>query len=234
MALLSIGGANPESTSTAGASSEEFQQQQRRKRRKIAHDSDCASTSGGGCVREEKPRRWRTEAEHRIYSTKLLEALWSSRRSSSSSSSVSANGKQVRDAADRVLAVAARGSTRWSRAILASRRRLSRVRKVRRARVIGEARSIERRKQNLLAAAAQVERKNKSSSPHPPPAVEKRIRTLSRLVPGCRKAPLPNLLEEVGDYIAALEMQVKAMAALAEILAAGGGGTARGPEVSAQ
>ncbi|CAI0446542.1 unnamed protein product [Linum tenue] len=170
---LPIGGADPESISTGGgASSEELQQQQRRKRRKIAHDSDCASTSGG--VGEEKPRRWRTEAEHRIYSTKLLEALRSSRRSSSSAS---ASGTLVRDAADRVLAAAARGSTRWSRAILASRRRLTRVRK---------------------------------------------------------KAPLPNLLEEVGDYIAALEMQVKAMAALAEILAPGGGGAARGPEVSAQ
>ncbi|CAI0446540.1 unnamed protein product [Linum tenue] len=215
---LPIGGADPESISTGGgASSEELQQQQRRKRRKIAHDSDCASTSGG--VGEEKPRRWRTEAEHRIYSTKLLEALRSSRRSSSSAS---ASGTLVRDAADRVLAAAARGSTRWSRAILASRRRLTRVRKVRRARVIGEARSTDRRKQKLFAAAEEE------------PAVEKRIRTLSRLVPGCRKAPLPNLLEEVGDYIAALEMQVKAMAALAEILAPGGGGAARGPEVSAQ
>ncbi|CAL1407695.1 unnamed protein product [Linum trigynum] len=227
---LPIGGADPESISTGGgASSEELQQQQRRKRRKIAHDSDCASTSGG--VGEEKPRRWRTEAEHRIYSTKLLEALRSSRRSSTSAA---ASGTLVRDAADRVLAAAARGSTRWSRAILASRRRLTRVRKVRRARVIGEARSMDRRKQKLFAAAEEEEKNKSSSSSHPPPAVEKRIRTLSRLVPGCRKAPLPNLLEEVGDYIAALEMQVKAMAALAEILAPGGGGAARGPEVSAQ
>ncbi|CAN0897272.1 Transcription factor bHLH149 [Linum grandiflorum] len=208
--MASMIGSDPELGSTADASSS-GELQQRTKRRKIGHDYDCATTSGG----EEKSvvRRWKTEAEHRIYSSKLLEALRSSRRSSTTA----APATRVRDAADRVLAAAARGSTRWSRAILAKRRRLTRVRKVRRARVVGEA--IRRNPRFVVSTEEEEEETNNS-----PPAVDKKIRTLSRLVPGCRKAPLTNLLEEVGDYIAALEMQVKAMAALAEILSPGGGG----------
>ncbi|KAH7666597.1 Tropomyosin domain-containing protein [Dioscorea alata] len=60
-------------------------------------------------------RRWRTETEQKIYSSKLLEAL---RRVRSTESPAPTRSRALRTAADRALAVAARGRTRWSRAIL--------------------------------------------------------------------------------------------------------------------
>jgi hypothetical protein len=50
--------------------------------------------------------------------------------------------------------------------------------------------------------------------------VQERLRALGRLVPGCRKLPAPDLLEEAVDYVAALQMQVSTMRALADALAA--------------
>lgn len=49
-------------------------------------------------------------------------------------------------------------------------------------------------------------------------AVQRKARVLGRLVPGCRKEALPVILEEATDYIPALEMQVRAMSALFNLL----------------
>ncbi|PPE02285.1 hypothetical protein GOBAR_DD00619 [Gossypium barbadense] len=50
------------------------------------------------------------------------------------------------------------------------------------------------------------------------PNVLRKVKVLGRLVLGCRKEPLPVILEKATDYIATLEMQVRAMTTLAELL----------------
>ncbi|KAB1227393.1 hypothetical protein CJ030_MR1G020882 [Morella rubra] len=138
-----------------------------------------------------------SESQQRIYSTKLVEALRHVRQNSLPTSK-SPSGREIRHAADRVLAVAAKGRTRWSRAILASRLslRLANSRKHRKA------------KPGKVTGCSRLKRPEKKRSL---PAVQKKVKVLGRLVPGCRKVSFPNLLEEATDYIAALEMQVRAM-----------------------
>ncbi|VFR01689.1 unnamed protein product [Cuscuta campestris] len=142
--------------------------------------------------------RWRTQAARQIYSSKLVNALRQVRRRNMTPSPAVA-GRAIRDTAYRVLAVAAKGRTRWSRAILAGR--LSKKHKRAPARAIpGDIRS------KKPAVAKRL------------PPLQRKARVLGRLVPGCRKLPFPNLLDEATDYIAALEMQVKAMSVLVELL----------------
>ncbi|KAK4761477.1 hypothetical protein SAY87_029361 [Trapa incisa] len=158
--------------------------------------------------------RWRSESSQRIYSVKLVEALQRAIQNSPPALSISAGSRAVRDVADRVLAMTAKGRTRWSRAILASRCRLSilrRHRKVKKSR----ASRINRRSKPLSTAAEDRTRRL--------PAVEKRIKVLSQLVPGCKGAPVTDLLEEAGDYIAALEMQIRSMITLTEIISGSNG-----------
>ncbi|XP_050220735.1 transcription factor bHLH149 [Mercurialis annua] len=195
--------------SNSATSQQEFDQ--RKKRRKLTHETHDNSTSSTDVDNNNSinKTRWRTESEQRIYSSKLYEALRRSRRSSptpETAVSPAVKGRKIRDTAYRVLAVAAKGTSKWSRAILAGKVRL-RVKKVRQVKVTGD-----RRKE------AAVSREKKRLPP-----VDKKMRVLSRLVPGCRKASFTNILEETSDYIVAVEMQIKAMAALVEILAASGG-----------
>ncbi|GMI80211.1 hypothetical protein HRI_001690400 [Hibiscus trionum] len=163
--------------------------------------------------------RWKSEAQQQIYSSKLLQAL-SQVGLHAPSSSAPRGGRAVREAADRALAVAAKGRTRWSRAILTSRLKLK-FRKQKRQRgspvaaVTGSSRSKKPRFSVSKLRAKSL------------PAVQRKVKVLGRLVPGCRKQPFPVILEEATDYIAALEMQVRAMATLAELLS-GSGATSSG------
>lgn len=149
------------------------------------------------------PAKWKSHAQQHLYSTKLHQAL----RRVNISGDAPRRGKAVREAADRVLAVAARGRTRWSRAILTHRLKLKfRKQTHKRHKVVGPARPKKPRFGVLRLKAKTL------------PAVQRKVRFLGRLVPGCRKEPLPVILEEAIDYIPALEMQVRAMAALADLL----------------
>lgn len=168
---------------------------QSRKRRKIDPDS------GDLALSEAAPTRWRTQSEQHIYSSKLVDALRRLPRPDTA-------GRAVRDAADRVLAASARGRTRWSRAILTNRLSLRLA-------------HINKKHKKAAKPAAGKPRGRKPASQKKLPPVQKKVKVLSRLVPGCRKVSLPNLLEETTDYIAALQMQVKAMTFLTGLLNGG-------------
>lgn len=152
-------------------------------------------------------KRWRTEREQRIYSSKLLQAIRHVRRRITSAKS---SGKEIRETADRVLAVSAKGATRWSRAILSSPLSVRLRKRQVKVRVAGCSR-LRRKPEDVITT--KMNKKMKL------PPVEKKLRVLSRLIPGCRKVSSLNLLEEATDYISALEMQVRAMTALTAILA---------------
>ncbi|KAJ3683031.1 hypothetical protein LUZ60_013258 [Juncus effusus] len=156
--------------------------------------------------------KWRTDNEHRLYSSKLLEAL--RRVRSGMPRAEPPKSRAVREAADRALAISARGRTRWSRAILSNWSIRLRSNRIRTAGLSRLSRAELQRSQVQRA----VDRKKK-----PEVVLHDKARVLGKLVPGCKKLSLPMLLEEASDYIAALEMQVKAMSALTEILSMIGG-----------
>lgn len=195
---------NPEANSNNRS-----RESKRKKRRKIGAENSAAQPDN-----TTDPAKWKSESEQRIYALKLMDALNQVR--STNSSLPAAGGRTVRETADRVLAVTAKGRSRWSRAILTGRLslRLSQINKKhkhKRAKVSGD---------NRLKKTGPRKRL---------PVLQRKVRVLSRLVPGCKKLPFPNLLEEATDYIAALQMQVRAMTVLSELLTPGGGGGISGP-----
>ncbi|XP_044485101.1 transcription factor bHLH147-like [Mangifera indica] len=172
--------------------------------------------------------RWKSEAQQQIYSSKLILALNQLTITNISSTSASGRGRAVREAANRALAVAAKGTTRWSRAILTNRLKLK-FRKQKSHRVLSPSSS------SVVATGSSRSKKTRFSVlklKRSLPTVQRKVRVLGRLVPGCRKQPLPVILDEASDYTAALEMQVRAMTAIAELLSGGGGSTSSSPSTS--
>ncbi|KAK1326434.1 hypothetical protein QJS10_CPA01g01693 [Acorus calamus] len=154
--------------------------------------------------------RWKTGTQQRIYGRRLLEAIRSARGEGSSSPATNPTPPaKIREAADSALALTDRGRSRWSRAILS--------RRWRRRRLIVKAAGAGGKKIRRRRGAA---KKGEAAKAIGGEKVRERLRVLSRLVPGCRKASTPSLLEETADYVAALEMQVRAMRLLADALSA--------------
>ncbi|CAI9769334.1 unnamed protein product [Fraxinus pennsylvanica] len=126
----------------------------------------------------------------------------------SDSSSPSASGRTVHEVANKVLAVSAKRRTCWSRAILSGQLslRISQINK-------------KHKKTSKMTTCGCRSKKLAVKKKLPP--VQSKLRVLGRLVPGCRKLALPNLLEETTDYIEALQMQVNAMTFLTGLLTSG-------------
>lgn len=156
-------------------------------------------TSGGespAAGAEAQPSKWQTRREHEIYSSKLFEALRLVRAGSPASSTTTpARSRLVREAADRALAL---GLLRHPRVPLPSSP--------------GCPPPSPSRHPSAAGTSAAPGKASKT------PALARKAKVLGRLVPGCHKLPFPALLSEASDYIAALEMQVRAMTALAEVL----------------
>ena len=158
--------------------------------------------------------KWKSEAQQQIYSSKLFQTLSQVHLSPpppSATATATWRGRTVREAADKVLAVMAKGKTRWSYAILKNQQRQKFQKKHRKQqRVVSDIWTSQSPK---MPKVGYFRLKGKSLS-----AVERKVRLLGRLVPGCRKQPLEVILDEAASYIAALEMQVRAMSTLTKLL----------------
>lgn len=185
----------------------------RKKRRRIDTINQNQSNN-----KNQNQIRWKSAAEQQTYSSKLVEALRQVRRRNPTPAPLPGS-RAVREAADKALAIAAKGRTRWSRAILTNRLKL-RLKSHKKAKVRSKL------PPSPLTGTSRLFGENQQQQKLP--AIEKRVKVLGRLVPGCRKLSFPNLLEEATDYIAALQMQVKTMAALAEILTGSSSGSSSG------
>lgn len=163
---------------------------------------------------EQQITPWKSDLQRQIYSSKLLQALRHVRNGSGTN-----RGRAVRETADRVLAVTAKGRSRWSRAILTNKLKIKFMKNNRRQRGLVATATRNSRLKKPKVSILRLKTKNL-------PAVQRKTRVLGSLVPGCRKQSLPVVLEEATDYIPALEMQVKALAALVEFLSGGSSSSA--------
>uniref|UniRef100_M4D8C5 BHLH domain-containing protein n=1 Tax=Brassica campestris TaxID=3711 RepID=M4D8C5_BRACM len=158
-------------------------------------------------------QKWRSEKQQQIYSTNIIQSLRELRISDPSAKPAPprGGGRAVRDAAYRSLAVTARGRTLWSRAILSKAVKVKlKFRKQNRSRNSNQTMVSVTGNNRLRKKRATVLRLKAKGLP----AVQRRVKLLSRLIPGCRKQPSPVGLEETTDYIVAMEMQIRALNAI--------------------
>ncbi|KAI3823575.1 hypothetical protein L1987_05014 [Smallanthus sonchifolius] len=192
----------------------------RRKRKKMQKQSDGKGTDQNNrnlLKNDLQITQWRSEAQQQVYGSKL----WLALRQGSGTGAASNKAlrlRAVRETADRVLAVTAKGRTRWSRAILTNKLKLKFMMSNRKQRGLVATATGNIRLKKRRGPVLRLKRKSL-------PAVQKQARVLGGLVPGCRKQRLPVVLKEATSYIPALEMQVKAMAALFELLSGGSSST---------
>ncbi|GJR83672.1 hypothetical protein Tco_0154457 [Tanacetum coccineum] len=149
---------------------------------------------------------WKSKDQQELYRSKLVQAL---RQIQLRSSPLS--GHVVREAANQVLAMTAKGHTRWSQAILTNKVKRKAIKhNLRQRRVVVATTVAKKRFSKWRIGIFRLKSKNLLALP-------RKARDLRHLVPGCQKQPLDVVLDEVTDYIGALQMQVKAMAALADL-----------------
>eukprot|EP00268_Persea_americana_P062350 TRINITY_DN79895_c0_g1_i1.p1 TRINITY_DN79895_c0_g1~~TRINITY_DN79895_c0_g1_i1.p1 ORF type:complete len:240 (+),score=30.61 TRINITY_DN79895_c0_g1_i1:104-721(+) len=164
--------------------------------------------------------KWRTMTQERIYGQRLLDAIKSTKDAPQPSKL--APSRAIKEAADSALALTAKGQTRWSRAIL-SRRRLNRklsIKAVAKIRRRSGTRFGNKSDPIRTQLQLQLQKQKRKEEEEGGEKVGERLRVLSRLVPGGKKLSTPTLLEEAADYVAALQLQVKAMRKLADLLSA--------------
>ncbi|KAG9154819.1 hypothetical protein Leryth_019534 [Lithospermum erythrorhizon] len=135
--------------------------------------------------------RWKNSTEQQIYTTKLVQSCCS--ETGPSSSCYISKGKYL------------------SRAILTSRvsSRLCQIN------------ALHKRAKPRKSKCQTITRHSKLKKSTEEMDLEKKVKLLGSLIPGCRKVSFPNLLEESRDYIAALQMQVRAMSVLTQLLTSG-------------
>ncbi|KAL9240626.1 hypothetical protein vseg_014823 [Gypsophila vaccaria] len=208
---------NPEvSTSTAAAasssSSSSSSREIRIRKKRLATQPSSSSAAAASAASSSNPSSlWKSEKTQQIFSSKLMAALRHV-RITPASPSAPRRSRAVKEAADTALAVAAKGRTRWSRAILSNKIKLkyfNQTHKRQKVNLTGSSR--------LPPMSKILSLKGKTKEL---PGVERKVKTLGRLVPGCKKETLPVILEEATDYIPALEMQIRAMRELLSRLSA--------------
>ncbi|KAG2263383.1 hypothetical protein Bca4012_014397 [Brassica carinata] len=183
--------------------------QSRRKRKKKQPSPPPSSSS---------VQKWRSEKQQQIYSTNIIQSLRELRISAAAADPSAklapprGGGRAVRDAAYRSLAVTARGRTLWSRAILSKAVKVKlKFRKQNRPRNSNPTTMVSITGSNRLRKRRATVLRLKAKGL---PAVQSKVKLLGRLIPGCRKQPLPVVLEETTDYIVAMEMQIRALNAI--------------------